>query len=163
ALVLEDDGALLHDDGGDAPGKVDGGEDAGEVPPAVAPADDAEPRAVQLDLADGLLAVEQLFLVEVNHRGGDVEEVGLVEVVAAGQARRADVEAAGQAEPGRLDADAGADEVPGELVEALPTGGGGVGEVLVEQYGRDRECDEGEDQASDEPFPPGHDRLSAIG
>ena len=94
----------LMTSGRDAFAQVGRGQQAGEVPAAVAVAQHAQPRPIQLHLADGELAAEQMFLVVVDDGGGDVEEVDHVGVVAARHAQLADGDAAEQTQTGRFDA-----------------------------------------------------------
>src|SRR5262249_55466174 len=154
------DRPLVDDDGRDVFIRVDRPEDAGEVPGAFGAAHDAQPGAVQLHLADGELAVEELFLVVVEDAGGDVEELRVVRVVGAGQPQVADGEAAEQAELGRLEGDADALELAGELVGDQAAHGGRVGPALVEDGAGGQAGDDGEHQRPDQPFAAGAEPLS---
>ncbi len=97
-----------------------------------------------------------MLLVVVNDGGRNVEEIAAVEVVAAGHAQVADGDAAEQTQPRRFEADAGAGELGGELGVDLPADGGGVGPRLVQQGRQGHDAQDGEDQTSDQPLPPGH-------
>ena len=154
--VLDDDGALLDDEGRDGLLGVGLGEEAGEVPAAVGVAEDAQARALQFHLEDGELAGEELFLVVVDDGGGDVEEVGHVGVVAARHAQLGDGDAAEEAQAGRFDGDVGAGELGGELGEDVGADLGGVGPVLVgDPAGADGGGD-AENQAPHDPLAPCH-------
>src|SRR5436189_5276944 len=72
--AIEDDGATPNGNGGQAFAEIDGAEKSVEVEAPIAFADDAELGVVELDLADGDLAIEETFLVVVDDGVGSVEE-----------------------------------------------------------------------------------------
>ena len=80
----------------------------------VRPADDGEPRPVELHLADGQLALRQQFLVVVDDAVGDVQERRLTRIVAAVECEVVDRDAAEEAEPGAGERDFRPDEVLAE-------------------------------------------------
>ncbi len=158
-VVLDDDGALLNDDGGHVLDGSAGGTQAEEVALAIVVDQEAELRPVQDDLAESDFAIEDLFLVVIDDGRGDVEEVGFVEVVAAGHAQLAEVDAAPEVEACGLEADAGAAEAFGELGEDLASRGAGGGEHLEGDDDGHEGKHGGIDQDADHGFSPAHANL----
>ena len=98
------------------------------------------------------------LLVVVDDGGGDVEKILAIQAVGAGDAQIADGDAAEQAELGGVesDADAALGEAAADLGDHQGADGGGVGPGLVSDGRQGRQAQDGEDQTSDQPFPPGH-------
>ena len=111
---------------------------------------------MQLDLANGELALKQLFLVVIDDGLGSVEEVALVVVVAAADAQLEERDAAEEAELGRIDADVAVEEGGFELTDNMLSDDLGIGPVKVEPAGSGDAAEDGENQASDQAFPPEH-------
>src|SRR5262249_53128421 len=93
-VVFQEEGALANDEGWQRRLRVPLGQEAGQVPAAIAAAAEAEAGAVEHDLPDRRPAAEKLFLVEIYHGGGDVEQVAPVRVAAPAQAELAQGDAA---------------------------------------------------------------------
>src|SRR5262249_3669414 len=91
----------------------------------------------------------------VDDGGGDVEEIGLVGVVAAGEAEVAQGDVAEQPQVGRLEADADAGELLAEAGEGLLAQGGGGGPAPVGAGAGPDGGDGGKDEAADQPLAPG--------
>ncbi len=101
--VLNLQHATLHHQRGDGVvGIARPGDQVFQVPRPGAPAHQPQARLLQFHLADGQLAINELFLVVVQHRPGHIGEVGFVEVVAAGHAQPHQRDAAQQAHRGPL-------------------------------------------------------------
>src|SRR6185437_1736976 len=98
-----------------------------------------------------------MFLVVINDGGGDIKKVAAIEVFAASHAQIVDENTAQQAQTGGLDADGGTGELQIEFGENLTAHGAGIGPRLIQQGDQDRDAQDGEDQTSDEPLPPGHE------
>ena len=94
-LVLEDQSALVNDDGGNGFQSLLGRTgQAVDIPRTVAAADDAQARPLQLDLANAEDAVEKLLLIVIDDAGGDVQKFAVFRIVLARQAQLAEADAA---------------------------------------------------------------------
>src|SRR5262249_24508349 len=118
-------------------------------------------RAAQLDFADGEGAVKELFLVVVDDRFRNVQEVVLLCIVATHQTQLAERNAAEQTQACGVDVDRGAGKVGFELSDEVAADYDRIGPVEVAPDGGADGGEHGKDQASDQAFAPGHGSPSA--
>src|SRR5688572_32243524 len=106
---------------------------------------------MQVDLAQRDLAIEELFLVVMNDRDGDVREIDGVGVSLADETELLHLNAAEKPETGGIDRNDGAGEKRSELGEDLLADGGRIGPLSIEGGQHGAAAEHGEDDPADEP------------
>ena len=111
---------------------------------------------MQLDLANGKVPLQHLLLIVVDDHLGGVKQVALVGRFLAPDTQLEERDAAEQPERRGIDADAGVEQMGLKLTDDVLSHGLGIGPVQIQPTGGGDNAEDGEDQASDQAFPPEH-------